>query len=64
MMKYVLVYDNPDRPYVIGITFDTWEEVNQRMAECKARGVFDSDLRIVLENDPVAVWLKENKHLF
>ena len=63
-MSYVLIYDNPDRNYVIGFSFDNYDAALKKLRSCVARGMLDSHFQIVKDNDPQAVWLAENKHVF
>lgn len=63
-MKHIFMYDNPERNYVIGIQFDTWEEAYQRLSECEQRGMPPQYLYIADEEHEKVQWLRDNKFLF
>jgi hypothetical protein len=63
-MSYVLIYNNPERNYIIGFSFASRYAALEKLRECVARGMLDSHFQIVKDTDPQAIWLANNKHIF
>lgn len=63
-MNYVLIYNNPERNYIIGFSFANYDDALKKLRECVTRGMLDSHFQIVTDTDPQAVWLANNKHIF
>lgn len=63
-MKYIVVYDNPEREYVVGISHPNEKAAKQHLKDCLERGMNSLYLYIIPEDDPTAEWLRASKRLF